>query len=192
MSYCVSDLGPTVHEMAGFFGPAQPGRQRRHRRSRYREGDVPVAICPPLPGGLPVRSPRRGRGGDELPALVRSPCLSLSLLCYGEPGAAGFVTPDPVPRPRCSVLCYAAAWARARGLRTTGAHLGVCVRVEPWHWSLSSPPAPPNWGGSHGPDGYATLRRARGPAEWRGGRDAVPEGRGGRASSVSTRRVCGC
>ena len=118
--------------------------------------------------------------------------VSLSLLCYGEPGAAGFMTPDPVPRPRCSVLCYAAAWARARGLRTSGAHLGVCVRVEPWHWSLSSPPAPPNWGGSHGPDGYATLRRARGPAEWRGGRDAVPEGRGGRASSVSTRRVCGC
>ena len=38
VSYCVSDLGPTVHEMAGFFGPAQPGRQRRHRRSRYREG----------------------------------------------------------------------------------------------------------------------------------------------------------
>jgi hypothetical protein len=181
-----------VHEMAGFFGPAQPGRQRRHRRSRHREGGrASHDLSRPARG--PARAiPAEGTGGGTSSLLWSALPVSLSLLCYGEPGAAGFVTPDPVPRPRCSVLCYAAAWARARGLRTSGAHLGVCVRVEPWHWSLSSPPAPPIWGGSHGPDGYATLRRARGPAEWRGGRDAVPEGRGGRASSVSTRRVCGC
>ena len=88
------------------------------------------------------------------------------------------MTPDQVPRPRCSVLCYAAAWARARGLRTAGAHLGVCVRVEPWHRSLSSPPAPPNGGGVTGRTDTPPSGGLKAQAKWRGGRDAVPEGRG--------------
>ena len=168
---CVQWLGSSGRpSRAGSGGIAGHGTGR---------GDVPVTICPALPGGLHVRSPRRGRGGDELPALVRPPRLSLSLLCYGEPGAAGFVTPDQVPRPGCTVLCYAAARARARGLRTVGALLGVCARVELRHRSLSSSPAPPNGGGVTGRTDTPPSGGLKARAERRGGRDAVPEWRGG-------------
>ena len=67
-------------------GPAGPAAVASPVTAPGR-GDVPVTICPALPGGLPVRSPRRGRGG-------RAPCSgplspSLSLFC---------VTASRVPR----------------------------------------------------------------------------------------------
>ena len=81
-------------------------------------GDVPVTICPALPGGLPVRSPRRGRGGDELPALVRSPRLSLSSVLR-RAGCRGLCDPGPGPAP--TLLC--ALLRRRMGARARSSHV---------------------------------------------------------------------
>ena len=157
---CVKWLGSSGRpSRAGSGGIAGHGTGR---------GDVPVTICPALPGGLPVRSPRRGRGGDELPALVRSPRLSLSSVLR-RAGCRGLRDPGPGPAPRL----YCALLRRRTGARARSSHgwsAAGCLcqgRAEAPVPQLSARST--QRGGGHGPDGYATLRRAQGPGQVEGG-----------------------
>ena len=85
----------------GFFGPAQPGRLRRLRRSRYREGGR-AFLAPARPAPDPELRAPIGGGGDVIrtggrPALSSGlpspsrPSLSLSFATTRR--AAGLVSP---------------------------------------------------------------------------------------------------
>ena len=185
-SYCVSDLAPTVRDMAGFFGPAQPGRLLRLLRSRRRGGGRAGHV----PSG-PARDPDGRRMGGTSCFGLPSPSL-LSLLCFGAVARERCIA-GPAPRSGYTVLrLAAAARARARGLRTVGTHLGVSVRIELRHGSLSSPPARPV-GGTAARAGRTRhpLAGSR-PMPMGGDVIAAPGGRGGACKLRSIRRVCGC
>jgi hypothetical protein len=158
--YCVSNLVPTVRDMAGFFGPAQLGRLLRLLRSRRRGGDV-LVTCLPAPPGTRTEE---GWGGP--PALV---CLPRPFFLFYVLVRWPASVVSPGRHHAQATLCCASPppHGRARsGLRTVGMLLGVSVRIELRHGSLSSPPARSGWG--HGPDGHATLWRAQGPCRWEG------------------------